>query len=218
MTTATKVRFRFRLATSRQMRAGFWVGNPVTNTAVSELLLQDMVNDARTAVSTSSLMAGFDDDVNFEEMEAQNFVAVPFSAGPPERETHWEATTLTYESAGADIPGSITGNSLPPQNAPVYSIRSTIPGPKGRNRMYFPPLAESEVDSLGVIDSARLTQLNTDVLAVIVAAVAAADVNDAWVVASAGPLRSSIDQSDLFPAASAAFDNIVRSQRRRVTR
>lgn len=216
MTTATKMRWRFGLANSKVIRPGVWLGHTTTNTAILSTNLQAVVDAARAEVAASGLMAGFDDTVVFEEMEAQNFQAVPFVAGPPEVETHWEATTLTFESSGADIPGTQTADSLPPQNSPCYSIRSSVPGPKGRNRMYFAPLVDTEVNALGVIDAARLTQLNADVLSVITAALAASG-GGSWVVASAGPLRDPVDRSDLSAVVTAAFDNVIRSQRRRVT-
>lgn len=204
--TATRVRSRFRLATGVVIRPGFWFGDHTGNDAVPFASLQAMVDAARAETVASSLMAGFDDTVVFEEWEAQSFAVREPDGDHPTR--WWEATTITVESSGADIPGTQTLDSLPPRNAFVISIWSSVPGPSGRNRYFGPPPCDSEVNALGVIDSARVSQLEADYGSIWSEIVNAAPLGAELVVASA------VDD-DLHEYLDSAVKTTVKSQRRR---
>lgn len=208
MATASKVRLRFRIATTRIIRPGFWMGNPLTNTAEPVTDHAAIVAAIRTSIASSGFMAGFDDDLALEEVEIQNFTRRPADGDHPD--PWWEALTTTTESSGADLPGTQTSQSLPPQSATVLSLLSTTPGPSGRNRMYLPPVSEADADGTGLISSARVTQLQDDINAFLIAA--------AGVGSGFGAVVASATDDELYPVVSTAVRNIVRSQRRRQAR
>lgn len=208
MVDATRVRFRYRIANTKVVRPAFWLGDESQVVVPTVTELQAIADDARAAVVSSGLMAAHTNQVAFEEMEAQNMTRT--GAGTPTDPFQWTPTTIQFESSGSDIVGTTAGDSLPPQNAYVYSMRSSQPGSRGRSRFFGPPLVDSEVNSLGIIDTARVTQLNTDILAVIQAAAAAAPATVSWVAAS-------LIHNDVNDIISAALNTTVRSQRRRVT-
>lgn len=216
MATATKIRLRFQLTGSgRQIRPGFWAGNPDTNVAVPVGTHAAIVGAARAQVAASGLMAGYDDSVVFQEAEAQNFTRVQFpdrynpKTGDAINVFGWEATTTTTESAGADIPGTLVGDSLPPNCSGVFSLYSAEPGPDGRNRYYGPPPMDSEVNSEGTIDAARVTQLEADMQSILTAIVAVLAVNETIVVASA-------TRNDLSGVTRTVIQSRIRSQRSRL--
>lgn len=216
MATATKLRLRFVLANSRVIRPGWWMGDQSTNGAVTASQLQAMIDAARAELVANSFMAGFDDSVIFQEVEAQNFNRIQTGTrpdpddpeGPPLPVYGWEATTTTYETSGADVPGGQALDALPPRNAFVWTLKSSEPGPAGRNRFFGPPLVDSEVNALGAIDSARVTQLTADLLAIAGAAGTGAGGSFAQVVASA-------QNNDLYAVNVRLIQPLVKSQRPR---
>lgn len=212
MATATKVRFRFRVGGTKVLRPGLWYGNPTTDTAVLVANHAALVAAARGAVSSSGLMDGFDDSVVFEEAEAQNFTrvaGVPSDPKPSLQVDHWEALSTTTESSGADVPGTQTGDSLPVNCSVVYSVYSAVPGPRGRNRLFGPPPEEEEVNTFGIIDSARVTQLQADFDTVVSAITTALPAGEGLVVASAVT-------NSLVPPTGGVLQSKIRSQRVRL--
>lgn len=183
MATATKFRFRFRIPTGEVIRPGLWMGDEAINAAVPTAEHAAMVAAGRSTVASSGFMDSFDSDTAFEECEMQNFVRKPADVDHPL--PYWEAQSTTTESSGADIAGTVVGDSLPPNNSWCYTLYSSTPGPKGRNRMYGPALPESLVDNAGTIASGTITTLNADMVAILVAVAAAAISSVNFVVASA---------------------------------
>jgi hypothetical protein len=57
--------------------------------------------------------------------------------------------------------GTETGTVIPQNSAHLVHKRSSTGGRGGRGRMYFPGVAEAEVNDIGVIDPAEVTQWNT---------------------------------------------------------
>lgn len=212
MASATKLRFRFRIGGTKVLRPGVWMGSPSGNLAIPVADHAAVLAAARATVASSGLMAGYDDSVVFEECEMQNFTRVagiPADPKPSLRIDHWEAISTTSESAGADVPGTIVGDSLPVNCSAVVTVYSSVPGPSGRNRLFGPPPEEEEVNAFGVIDSARVTQLQADWTSVFNDASTAAPVGSFVVVASA------VD-NDLHEATSFKVQTTIRSQRVRL--
>lgn len=208
MATATKVRFRFALANNKVARPGWWIGNPTTNAAAPESELQAIVDAARAELVANSFMAGFQEDTIFQEVEAQNFTRV--GAGTELDPFRWDALTTTFESAGADVPGTQVTDALPPQNAFVWTLKSSHPGPSGRNRFYGPPVPEADSNSDGTLTAGRIAQLSTDLNAI------AAAIASAW-SGGVGALVASAQDNELYPVIVATLQPVVRSQRRRAS-
>lgn len=61
------------------------------------------------------------------------------------------------EAAQPDLSGVQTGDSLPPQVAPILSFRTSQPGRSGKGRVYLPPCSET---NSGIVGSAATAQVN----------------------------------------------------------
>lgn len=72
----------------------------------------------------------------------------------PGRPWEFRRTTSVTESLVGGTGGTAAGQSLPPQNAVVVTLRSPFPGPSRRGRLYTPPPPEASVDGAGVIADA----------------------------------------------------------------
>lgn len=67
--------------------------------------------------------------------------------------------------ASLTLAGSDTGNPLPQEVAVVASLRTATPGPKGRGRMYLPPLGVNKCTAVGRVDAAAQANLAASVAA-----------------------------------------------------
>lgn len=67
--------------------------------------------------------------------------------------------------ASVVLAGTASGNALPQEVAVVASLRTATPGPKGRGRMYLPPLSVSKCTVVGRVDAAAQANLSATVAA-----------------------------------------------------
>ena len=63
-------------------------------------------------------------------------------------------------SSGPTVPGTATGESLPPQVSEVVTLRTAKVGRANRGRIYLPPLDEGSNDASGRIAAAAKTALD----------------------------------------------------------
>lgn len=60
-------------------------------------------------------------------------------------------------TTGLPIAGASTGDPLPPQSAPLISLRTNLIGKSYRGRVYLPPMDETETDASGELASSQAT-------------------------------------------------------------
>lgn len=209
MATTTQCRMVFTIANGKTPSPAFYIADGAAAIAFGTLgAIAQAIYDT---VASSGLMAHFTNAVSFDRAEVQNFTIDPTPDPPTYPDGRLVALTTEVVSVGAPILGSDAGISEVPQNAVVYSFATATPGKSGRGRMYLPPVSENDTTSAGVIDSGLVSGIQTDMGAVIAAAVTAAGGAAAHVVVSR---KDNVNR----PVVTKVVKNIVRTQRRRASR
>lgn len=70
---------------------------------------------------------------------------------------------LVFESGGADVPGTSSGSSIPPNVAVIIRKSTELGGRAGRGRMFFPGVSEGLITPAGVLDGTLVDQIQGDI-------------------------------------------------------
>lgn len=91
-------------------------------------------------------------DITAFSVSAQLFTHVPAAGSTP---AYWGPASVEFSNTTAIGPGTHVGESLPPQNALVCTLRTALPGPSKRGRVYGFPPPESVVGATGQLVAAH---------------------------------------------------------------
>lgn len=209
----------FRLPNGKIIRPKHWMRS--NDEAVIFSQLDNVAQAAADAVVSTDLMANFNEDTTFLYAAAQNFETFPRN-GPPfdpdEPEYPYGGITPTsseVRSVNDAVVGEVVTDGEPPQIAVVYSLRTATQGAKARGRSYYPPPPEANVNSDGSLQSAWVGSFESDVNAIVNAALAGAEPDAVVGVLSAGGLEG---VEAWYPGTGTFVTAIARTMRRRATR
>lgn len=166
------LRCRWIAANLKYASFGLDLETPVSLTAAE---LQDIVDAATTEWLTNVNLFCTDMQLAPCTIQGQERVA---NTPPQPAGWHREPTTTLYTGAGAPADGTVTGQSVPPQNSLVVTLRTASPGRRALGRVYTPPPPESVVIGTGqVSDFAARATMVQDVVTAAEGAIAPVDVD-----------------------------------------
>lgn len=197
-------RCRFELGNEKVGSFGLDFETPASLTLAE---LQDVVDAGDTAVKTG--VALFCNDITLVTATIQGFERV---ANTPPQPAGWhrEPTTLLVGSGIADAIGTAAGQSLPPQNSVVVTLRTSAPGRRALGRCYTPPPPEGVVSGSGIVtDFAARASWVQDIAEACEGAIAPVDVDH---------VVYSLTYDEQNEVVLYSADNVVDTQRRRKSR